>query len=84
MESNTANLITVPEAARRAGVARNTMLLAAKNGKIKAIKLGRDWLVDETDIDRWKKDNYRPDMAYRYPVKTEDVTEETAQDPNEE
>lgn len=55
-------LVTVPIAAERADVARNTMLLAAKNGKIKAIRLGRDWLIYEDDIDRWKTEEYKPSM----------------------
>jgi excisionase family DNA binding protein len=68
MEQNMQDLIPVPEAARRAGVARNTMRLASKNGAIKAVKLGRDWFVYASDIDRWKRENYRPDMAIRHPV----------------
>jgi excisionase family DNA binding protein len=71
MEPDMQDLIPVPEAAKRAGVARNTMRLAAKNGKIKAVKLGRDWFVHASDIERWKKENYRPDMALRFPVKRE-------------
>jgi len=57
------NLMSITEAAEQAEVARNTMLLAAKSGKIKAVRLGRDWFVDATDIERWKQDDYRPNMA---------------------
>ena len=63
------DLVSVPKAAELAGVARNTMLLAAKNGRIKARKLGRDWHIYKSDIDRWKQEHYRPDMAFRYPIK---------------
>lgn len=63
------DLIPVPEAARRAGVARNTMHRAAKGGRIQAIKLGRDWFVYASDIERWKREHYRPDKAQRYPPK---------------
>ena len=66
------DLIPVPLAAQRAGVARDTMFRAARKGKIKAIKLGRDWFVHASDIERWKREDYRPQMAYRYPVKSED------------
>jgi excisionase family DNA binding protein len=66
------DLISVPKAAEQAGVARNTMLLAAKNGKIKARKLGRDWHIYASDIERWKREKYRPDMAFRYPAKKDD------------
>lgn len=65
------DLIPVPLAAKRARVARNTMYRAAKSGTIKAIKLGRDWFVYASDIERWKKEVYRPDMALRFPVKQE-------------
>lgn len=72
MNEDTQNLIPVPEAARRAGVARNTMRLAAKSGAIKAVKLGRDWFVQASDIERWKRENYRPDKAIRYPIDKSD------------
>ena len=75
MGQNTATYISVPEAARRAEVANNTIRLAARNGKIRAIKIARDWLIDPEDIKRWKEENYRPDKAYRFPVKTDDNIE---------
>ncbi len=75
MEENMQDLISVPEAAKRAGVARNTIRLAAKKGAIKAIKLGRDWFIYASDIGRWKKEEYRPDMALRYPVKQDEEEE---------
>lgn len=53
-------LVSVPIAAQQAEVARNTMLLAAKQGKIKAVRLGRDWYIYPDDIDRWKRENYQP------------------------
>lgn len=68
MKDELRDLISVPEAAKQAGVARNTMRLAAKHGTIKAIRLGRIWYIYGSDIERWKKEVYRPDMALRYPV----------------
>lgn len=56
-------LVSVPVAAEQAAVARNTMLLAAKQGKIKAIRLGRDWYIYADDIERWKQENYQPAKA---------------------
>lgn len=53
-------LVSVPAAARRASVARNTMLLAAKSGKIKSVRIGRDWFIYADDIERWKRENYQP------------------------
>lgn len=65
------DLMPVTLAAEKAGVARNTMFLAAKSGKIKAVRIGRGWFVYGSDIERWKEENYRPDMAFRYPIKDE-------------
>jgi excisionase family DNA binding protein len=73
----TDDLIPVPKAAERAGVSRNTMLLAAKHGKIRAKKLGRNWFVYSSDIERWKREEYRPDMAFRYPVNRDEDKEST-------
>ncbi|MCZ7538814.1 MAG: helix-turn-helix domain-containing protein [Anaerolineae bacterium] len=75
-QSDVSDLISVPEAARRAGVARNTIHRAAKSGKLKAIKPGRNWLVFSSDIERWKQEAYRPDMAYRYPVDADNEGDE--------
>jgi excisionase family DNA binding protein len=68
VDSQLSNLISLTDAAKRAGVARNTIHRAVRLGKLKAIKLGRDWFIDVTDIDRWKAEHYRPDMALRYPI----------------
>ncbi|MBZ0280293.1 MAG: helix-turn-helix domain-containing protein [Anaerolineae bacterium] len=57
------DLISLSEAAKQAGVARNTMHLAAKGGHIKATRIGRHWYIYASDIERWKRENYRPDMA---------------------
>lgn len=70
------DLLPITAAAERAGVARNTMLLAAKNGKIRAVRIGKPWFVYASDIDRWKAEDYRPYMAYRYPNK--DTDEDTS------
>lgn len=70
MDSTLPELISVPEAADRAGVARNTIYLAAKNGTIKAIRPGRNWLIYAEDIERWKREVYSPRKASRYPPKS--------------
>lgn len=75
------DLISVPEAARRAGVARNTMYRAAKSGKVKARKLGRDYFIDAGDLERWRTEVYRPQMAARYPVKKEEDDTDQPQQP---
>ena len=66
------DLIPVSAAAERAGVGHNTMLLAAKKGKIRAKRIGRGWFIYSSDIDRWKSENYRPDMAFHHPAKNQD------------
>jgi excisionase family DNA binding protein len=74
--NDVSDLISLTEAAKRAGVARNTMHRAAKSGAVKAVQLGRDWFVYASDIERWKQEVYRPDMAIRFPVKKEDNDEQ--------
>ncbi len=69
------DLISVPQAAKQAGVARNTMYRAAKSGAIKSVKLGRDWFVYVSDIERWKKEVYQPNMALRYPIELDEREE---------
>lgn len=75
MSHNVDDLISVPDAAKRAGVARNTIHRAVKDGKIKGRKIGRDWFVEVSDIERWQREAYRPDMARRYPPKQQDDSE---------
>lgn len=57
------DLVSVPAAARQANVARNTILLAAKSGKIKSVRIGRDWFIYADDLERWKREDYQPTMA---------------------
>ena len=68
---DTTDLIPVPLAAQRAEVSRDAMYRAARDGNIRAVRLGRDWFVYASDIERWKKEHYRPDKAIRYPKKRE-------------
>ena len=67
-------LLTVAQAADRAEVSKATMSRAAKKGIIKAEKLGRDWFIYESNIERWKAEVYRPNKAIRFPRK-EDPTD---------
>lgn len=66
------DLLPVADAAEQVHVNRDTMLRAAKSGKIKSQKIGRHWYVYASDLERWKKEDYRPQMAARYPVKDQD------------
>ena len=74
MTEDTQDLIPVPEAARRAEVARNTMRLAVSSGAIAGLKLGRDWFVRASDIERWKRENYMANKARRSPKKSDDTS----------
>jgi excisionase family DNA binding protein len=62
------HLVSVPAAAKQANVARNTILLAAKSGKIKSVRIGRDWFIYADDIERWKLDDYQPAKARKQVV----------------
>ncbi len=66
------DLLSVADAAEQVNVNRDTMLRAAKSGKIKSKQIGRHWYVYASDLERWKKEDYRPQMAARYPVKKQD------------
>ena len=48
-----APLITVAEAANRAGVHRETVRRGCRTDAIKAIKLGRNWRIAPADLDTW-------------------------------
>lgn len=76
MTDEMGNLISVPEAAKRAGVARNTMRLAAKSGAIKAVRLGRNWLIYASDIERWARETYKPNKAIRFPAKKDNAKDD--------
>lgn len=57
-EEDVSNLITLKEYAKMHGVADSTVRCKIRNGKVKAIKKGRDWFIDKNEpyIDnRFKK-----------------------------
>ena len=54
MEEIMQDLISVPQAANRAGVARNTMRLAAKNGNIGGIPIVA--ATGKCDVAEWNHD----------------------------
>ncbi len=70
--ANTEDLLSIADAAKRTGVSRNTMLLAAKNNKVRSTRIGRYWYIYASDLERWKQEEYRPQMAARYPIKKQD------------
>jgi excisionase family DNA binding protein len=47
-------LITLIEAARRLDLSPVTVRAQVHNGRIAATKIGRDWLVDEAEVERYR------------------------------
>lgn len=52
-------VMTLVQAAERLGVQPGTLRVQIAKGKLKAKKLGRDWLVTEREIERYAKENRR-------------------------
>ena len=45
-------LITVEEAARRLGLKRGRVYVLIAEGRLPAVKPGRDWMIEEADLER--------------------------------
>lgn len=52
-------LVTLAEAAERLGLAPVTLRLQAAKGVLRAIKVGRDWLVTEAELERYAREHMR-------------------------
>jgi excisionase family DNA binding protein len=50
---------TIPEAAKMLGVSPQTLRLQARIGKLRAIKMGREWLVTTEEVERYRRENLR-------------------------
>ena len=50
----TQNTITVPMAARKAGVIVTYLYQLLASGKLKGEKVDGRWVIDETDFQRWQ------------------------------
>jgi excisionase family DNA binding protein len=48
--------LTVPQAAREAGITRQTVWGAIKRGTLQATKHGRDWLIARSEWERYRRD----------------------------
>ena len=46
------NYITIPQLAKRLNLSRFTVFKWVKEGKIKATKAGKIWIIDDPDIQR--------------------------------
>jgi len=47
-----ADFITTAEAARRLGVSRQTMATYLRSGRVRGIKLGKDWRIPVQEFER--------------------------------
>ncbi|MEA3249590.1 MAG: helix-turn-helix domain-containing protein [Patescibacteria group bacterium] len=47
--------ISIPELARRIGKERTTVFRWAQSGKLKALKVGRNYIVPVSEVERLKK-----------------------------
>lgn len=55
---NAVRFYTVPEVAERVGVSRVAVLMAVKEGRIPATRVGRMWLISEADADAYQPRAY--------------------------
>jgi excisionase family DNA binding protein len=63
-ESHPADLMTLREAGKRCGLSPITLRVLIRNGRLNAIKRGRDWFITEADLDTYlasrdKRGGYR-------------------------
>ncbi len=46
-------MLTTAQAAELAGISRKGILQAIERGRLKAVKFGRDWMIDQADWEAW-------------------------------
>lgn len=56
---------TLPEAAKMLGLAPATLRAQARLGRLRAVKVGREWLVNPAEIERYRQEHRRaiPDIV---------------------
>jgi len=47
--------MTTRQAASKLGVTQKAVLKAIDRGKLISFKMGRDWFIDKTEVERWDK-----------------------------
>jgi excisionase family DNA binding protein len=50
---------TIPEAAAMLGLSPATLRLQARIGKLRATKIGREWVVNTAEIERYRREHLR-------------------------
>lgn len=53
------DLLTLAQAARTLGVAPDTLRAQVHRGKLRANKLGRDWVVSSEEVNRYREASQR-------------------------
>ena len=51
---------TIPQAAELLGVSPQTLRFQARVGKLRAVKIGREWVVTPNEVERYRRENLRP------------------------
>lgn len=51
---------SIPQAAKLLGLAPSTLRHQVKNGKLRAVKVSRDWYVTAEEVERYRRENRRP------------------------
>jgi excisionase family DNA binding protein len=51
--------MTLPQAAAALGIRPDTLRAQVHRKRLIALKLGRDWLVDEEEVDRYRRESLR-------------------------
>lgn len=55
--------MSVIAAAEELGLAASTLRHQIKNGKMRAAKVSRDWYVTTEEVERYRRDHLRKDVA---------------------
>lgn len=53
-------LLTLVQASKRLGIAPATLRAQVHRGKVNAAKVGRDWLVEEKEVERYRRESQKP------------------------
>ena len=51
--------LTLPEAAKLLGLKPDSLRRQAGRGALRAYKIGRDWVVDRSEVERYARENKR-------------------------
>lgn len=59
-------MLTTKQAAEQLGVDGRSVVKLISRGRLRAVKLGRDWLIEENEVERYKAERrpaHRPKKA---------------------